>query len=704
MKLVIVESPTKAKTISKFLGRGFVVKSSFGHIRDLPKSEMGVDAANDFTPRYVIPTASRKTVTDLRKTAAKAQTIIFATDEDREGEAISWHLREIFKKELGDVLAGKKLERIAFHEITEEAIKEALEHPREIDLHLVDAQQARRILDRLVGYELSPLLWQKVARGLSAGRVQSVTLRLVVEREREIRSFKAEEYWTIEGIFHKEDQGHPFEAKLIKIGDETLEKFSIQAGDAAQKIIEALRSASYQVHAVSKKVTHRSPGAPLTTSTLQQEANRKLGFSAKQAMVIAQQLYEGVQVGAKSSIGLITYMRTDAVTLSERFLGEAREYIRERFGAGAVPETPRRYKARSRLAQEAHEAIRPTAAERTPESVKPHLEPNQFKLYDLIWRRALASQMHDAELETTSVDLLGAARYTFRAAGTRVTAEGHLALFPDTERPTTLPELREGDAVVAREITPKQHFTEPPARYSDASLVKALEELGIGRPSTYAPTIATLLERGYADRIEGRRLKPTDVALVVNDLLVEHFPTIVDFNFTAQMEEKLDDIAEGKKGWVPVIREFYEPFSKVLTEKRELLVKKELTETPTDEKCDLCGKPMVIKLGRYGKFYACTGFPDCRGTKPLREIGGTAPADTGVRCPKCEKGTIVERRSRRGKRFWGCGTYPTCNFVLWKRPTGEKCTTCGSLMGIGAHEKVYCSNPECPTKPTKAHT
>ncbi len=708
MKLVIVESPTKAKTISKFLGRGFTVKSSFGHIRDLPKSEMGVDVTKNFEPRYVIPTASRKVVTDLRKTAAKAETIVFATDEDREGEAISWHLREIFKKELGEKFAEKKLERIAFHEITEEAIHEALEHPRELDLHLVDAQQARRILDRLVGYELSPLLWQKVARGLSAGRVQSVALRLVVERAREIQAFKAEEYWTIEGVFAKLEveskKLEVFAAKLVKIGDTALEKFSIRTEAEAKSILDALAGAAFRIASVVKKTSHRSPAPPFTTSTLQQEANKKLGFSAKQTMVIAQQLYEGIKLGAEGSVGLITYMRTDAVSLSERFLAEARTLIKKEFGESATPDAPRRYKARSRLAQEAHEAVRPTAAQRTPESIKQYLEPNQAKLYDLIWRRAVASQMRDAELETTSVDVLGGEKYVFRAAGTRIAGEGYLALFPDAERGTVLPELHEGEAVTAHEVIPKQHFTEPPARYSDASLVKTLEEYGIGRPSTYAPTIATILERGYAERVEGRRLAPTDIAYVVNDLLVEHFPVIVDHHFTAKMEEELDEIAEGKKEWVPVIEAFYTPFSKTLAEKRELLVKKELTETPTDEKCDLCGRPMVIKLGRYGKFYACTGFPECRGTKPLKDSARAVPIDTGVTCPTCEKGTIVERRSRRGKKFWGCGTYPACTFVLWKKPTGAKCETCSSLIVLGAKEKVYCSNPECPAKKTATKT
>lgn len=705
MKLVIVESPTKAKTITKFLGKDFIIKSSFGHIRDLPKSETGIDVEHDFSPRYVIPTKARKIATDLQKTAAKADTIIFATDSDREGEAISWHLRELFRSKLGDDFNKKKLERIAFHEITEEAILDALKHPREIDLNLVDAQQARRILDRLVGYELSPLLWKKVARGLSAGRVQSVALRFIVEREREIKAFKAEEYWTIDGVFTKTRKQvtaeAQFEGKLIKIGEESLEKFSIKNADDAQKIVETLKNASYKISSVNKKTSSRQPASPYTTSTLQQDANRKLNFSAKQTMMIAQQLYEGIELGSEGSVGLITYMRTDSVNLAEKFIAEARSQISNLFGASSVPEKARYYKAKSKLAQEAHEAIRPTSAIRSPESIKAHLEPNQFKLYELIWRRALASQMIDAELETTSVDITGAEKYVFRAAGTRVVTEGFMAIFPDGTKPESIPELAEGENILAESILPKQHFTEPPARYSDASLVKIMEEYGIGRPSTYAPTIATLIDRNYCQRIEGRRLQPTDIAFIVNDLLVEHFPNIVDYNFTAKMEEEFDEIAEGKKEWVPVIRAFYEPFIKNLNEKKETLIKKELTEETTDEVCSLCGKPMTVKIGRFGKFLACTGFPDCRNTKSMNTNMEGQSLGTGVTCPACGKGEIVERRSKRGRKFWSCNTYPECKFAMWKKPTGAKCETCGSLMGEGAREKLYCSNPECPTNPKK---
>lgn len=694
MKLVIVESPTKAKTIAKFLGKGYLVKSSFGHIRDLPKSDLGIDVEHDFTPRYVIPTRARKNATDLRKSAEKSDTIIFATDEDREGEAISWHLNEFFNKELGEKMVGKKLERIAFHEITEEAIKEALAHPRSIDLHLVDAQQARRILDRLVGYELSPLLWQKVARGLSAGRVQSVALRLIVEREREVQAFKPEEYWTIDASF--EHGGIAFPGKLVRIAEETLEKFSIRTESDAQIIINALVDATYKVSSVTSRTTHRSPAAPFTTSTLQQDANRKLNFSAKQTMVLAQQLYEGVDVGKEGSVGLITYMRTDSVNLAEKFVAEARDLIGQTFGKDSVPAEARHYKAKSRLAQEAHEAVRPSSAARTPELMRAHLEPNQWKLYDLIWRRAIASQMADAELETTSADILGADKYTFRSAGTRIVFASFLALAPDPDGPTIIPVFVEGNEITANAIEPKQHFTEPPPRFSDASLVKALEEFDIGRPSTYAPTIATLIDRRYAERIEGRRLKPTDIAFVVNDLLVEHFPNIVDYHFTANMENELDEVANGTKPWVPVIRTFYVPFMATLTEKRETLLKKELVEETTDEVCEKCSKPMIIKLGRFGKFLACTGFPECRNTKSMNIMPDGSPAGTGVTCSKCGKGEIVARRSKRGRIFYSCNTYPVCDFALWKKPTGAKCETCGSLMVEGTKEKVYCGNQECP--------
>jgi DNA topoisomerase-1 len=734
MNLVIVESPTKAKTISKFLGKDFQIKSSFGHLRDLPKKEMGIDIEHDFAPHYVVPRKNQKIVTDLKKSAAKAKLIYFASDEDREGEAIAWHLTQILKP------TAEKTRRIAFHEITKSAILEALEHPRDIDINLVDAQQARRILDRLVGYELSPFLWRKVAKGLSAGRVQSVAVRLIVEREREIKKFIPKEYWNIEGDFQKNNK-EKFSAKLNKINDKTLEKFSIKSKDEAGKILKDLDNNDYHVANIEEKETRRTPPPPFITSTLQQDANRRLGFSAKQTMLIAQQLYEGVDLGSEGSAGLITYMRTDSVNLSEKFLTEARSYLKKSFGEKYLPTAPRRFTTKSKLAQEAHEAIRPTETIRDPESLRPYLDDHQYKLYNLIWRRAIASQMTEAALLGTAVDIAaeraGAKnQYTFRANGLTIKFDGFLKVY-GTSQETILPILKLKEKVELIKLNPAQHFTEPPARYSDASLVKALEEYGIGRPSTYAPTISTIIERGYVERIEARRLKPTEIAFTVNDLLVEHFPQIVDYKFTAHMEDDLDLIAEGKKKWVPVIRDFFMPFKENLDQKYKDVSK---AEEPTDEVCEKCGAPMVIKTGRYGKFLACSGFPKCRNIKSLgqSEDGPPEPEttdevcekcgapmviksgrfgkflscskypdcknmkplvkSTGVACPECGKGEIVERRSKRGRIFYSCNQYPNCKFALWSKPTGEKCPKCGSLLVYGKGDTVVCSNKECNYK------
>ncbi len=735
MNLVIVESPTKAKTISRFLGKDFVIKSSFGHLRDLPQKEMGIDIENNFVPHYVVPRKNQKTVTDLKKSAAKAKLIYFASDEDREGEAIAWHLNQILKPD------PEKTRRIAFHEITKNAVLEALEHPRDIDINLVDAQQARRILDRLVGYELSPFLWKKVAKGLSAGRVQSVAVRLIVEREREIQKFVPEEYWNIEGDFQKEKNQENFSAKLNKINDKTLEKFSIKSKDEADKILKELNERTYRVTNIEEKETKRTPPPPFITSTLQQDANRRLGFSAKQTMLIAQQLYEGIDLGGEGSIGLITYMRTDSVNLSEKFLTEARTYLKNNFGEKYLPKVSRRFATKSKLAQEAHEAIRPTEAMRDPESVRPYLDDHQFKLYNLIWRRAMASQMTEAALVGTAVDIAaeksGAKNsYTFRANGLTIKFDGFLKVY-GTSQETILPVFKLKEEVELLKLNPAQHFTEPPARYSDASLVKALEEYGIGRPSTYAPTISTIIDRGYVERIEARRLKPTEIAFTVNDLLVEHFPQIVDYKFTAHMEDDLDSIAEGKKKWVPVIKEFFMPFKENLDKKYKEVAK---AEEPTEEICEKCGSPMVIKTGRYGKFLACSGFPKCRNIKSLgqSEDGPPEPEttnevcdkcgapmviksgrfgkflscskypecknmkpivkSTGVACPECDKGEIVERRSKRGRIFYSCNQYPNCKFALWSKPTGEKCPNCGSLLVYGKGDTVVCSNKECGHK------
>lgn len=732
IKLIIVESPTKAKTISKFLGKGYKVLSSFGHVRDLPTSTMGIDIEHDFTPKYVIPKKATKAVAELRAAAKAADEIYFATDEDREGEAISWHLSEILK------VKPEKTKRITFHEITKEAIERALEAPRGLDLRMVDAQQARRVLDRLVGYELSPFLWRKVARGLSAGRVQSVVVRLIVEREREVQAFKAEEYWSIEGEFAKQGAERTFGAKLHSKDGETLDKMAIGSEKDAKAILAALEKAAYAVETVEKKKTKRSPAAPFTTSTLQQDANNKLGFSAKQTMMLAQQLYEGVELGEEGSVGLITYMRTDSVNLAEKFREEAAAFIKEQHPQ-SVPSEARVYKTKAKGAQEAHEAVRPTSAFRTPESVAAYLDDRQQKLYELIWRRAIASQMADAEIETTSATIATGTPYRFRATGSIVASPGFMSVYQTDMKENLLPPLAEGDALSAEAVEPKQHFTEPPPRYSEAALVKALEERGIGRPSTYAPTISTVIDRGYVEKDE-RRLKPTELAFLVNDLLTEHFASIVDYDFTANMENTLDAVAEGEEAWVPVIKAFYGPFHENLAVKEKELSKKQITETATDEKCEKCGKPMVIKFGRFGKFYACSGYPECKTTKPFDEkdkaaqdaaqeqaageVCETCGAPmmvkrgrfgaflscsrypeckftkqikklTGAKCPKCKEGDVIEKRSRKGRNFYACSRYPACDFAMWSKPTGENCPTCGNLLVFAKDHKIACSDKEC---------
>lgn len=603
--LVIVESPTKAKTISRFLGKDYKVTSSYGHIRDLPTKKIGVDVEKDFTPEYVVPESSKKTVTELKKLAKKSEIVFYATDEDREGEAIAWHLHTLLKT------PSENTKRIVFHEITKTAIDEALQHPRTIDENLVNAQQARRIVDRLVGYEMSPFLWEKVARGLSAGRVQSVAVRLIVEREEEIEAFKAQEYWTIDSLFKN---GESFKGKLFTLDGKKLEKFDIGTKEQAEAIVERAQKGSYTVASVQKKRMTRKPQAPFTTSTLQQDANRKLGYSAKQTMRLAQQLYEGIKLDGEGQVGLITYMRTDSVNLAQKFLDEARDHIAKSFGKEYVPETQRKYSAKSKLAQEAHEAIRPTDVTKTPEAVAQALTDQQLKLYTLIWSRAVASQMMDAIFDSTSIDIANNdSTLIFRSTGSVMQFAGFYKVYPDAVKETFLPALQEGGSVTLESVKPEQHFTEPPARYSEAGLVKALEEQGIGRPSTYAPTIATIVDRGYVTKQE-RRLFPTDIARLVTKILKEHFPNIVDYKFTARMEEDLDGVAEGKKEWVPVVKEFYVPFKKNLEQKNKELDKKQITEEASDEVCDKCGKPMVIKTGRYGKFLACTGYPDCKNT------------------------------------------------------------------------------------------
>ncbi|TSC76088.1 MAG: DNA topoisomerase I [Parcubacteria group bacterium Gr01-1014_33] len=708
--LVIVESPSKGRTISRFLGNNFVVESSFGHIRDLPTSKLGVDVEHNFEPQYLIPAKARANVKKLKSETAKAEKVILATDEDREGEAIAWHLVQALglnessqptthdsqqegKKSKKPKAESRKLKavavkpkaaiaRIVFHEITERAIKEAMAHPRKIDMPLVDAQQARRVLDRLVGYKLSPFLWKKMYRGLSAGRVQSVAMRIIVEREREIEKFKPEEYWSLEAVLRKatrtdtnrkdtrRDFEQEFTATLAKINGKQLDKFGVKNQKEADAILENLENASWIVENVEKKAVTRNPLPPHTTSTLQQDAFRRLGFSAKQTMRLAQQLYEGIQLG-EGSIGLISYMRTDSLNLSQDSLDAATGFIKGEFGDKYILPAPRRFKTKSKGAQEAHEAIRPTDPMRAPDSIKEFLDPRQFKLYTLIWQRFIATQMPPAVFDATTVDItpttynLQPTTYLFRASGQIMKFDGFLKVYPMKFTETELPELEPKEELDLQELKPLQHFTEPPPRFSEATLVKTLEKYGIGRPSTYAPIISTIQDRGYVEKHERRYLKPTETGFLVNDILVEHFPKIVDLQFTAKMEEELDEIAEGKKEWQPVIRAFYEPFAKNLEAKYEEVKKHEIAET-TDEVCEKCGKPMVIKMGRFGKFLACSGFPDCKNAKPL---GKKEPPQTiGMRCPKCVEGDVIIRRTKRGKIFYGCSRYPQCDWASWEDP------------------------------------
>ena len=676
MSLVIVESPTKAKTISKFLGKEYNVESSYGHVRDLPKSKLGVDIEKDFEPHYIIPVKAKKNVNALKKLAAKASEIILATDEDREGEAIAWHLvRALDLDKLttsargGSAFGGKNsqlktVSRIVFHEITESAINEALKNPRPIDSHLVDAQQARRVLDRLVGYQLSPFLWKKIMRGLSAGRVQSVALRLIVEREEEIRKFKPEEYWTIGGTFKKEGEEPNFEATLVKIGEKALEKMDIKTGEEAEKIAMDLETSDFSVGSVEKKETRRNPLPPFITSTLQQEANKRLRMSAKQTMRFAQQLYEK---------GFITYMRTDSVNLSKESLVAARNLIKSKFGKNYLLPEPRYFKTKSRLAQEAHEAIRPTNPSLAPEEVSVE-EPGARKIYDLIWRRFIASQLPQAVFDATSAAVLGKSKketYELSATGNMLKFDGFLKVWPQKLEERELPMLEAQDPLALEELKPEEHHTEPPPRYNEASLIKALEEYGIGRPSTYAPTISVIQTRNYVEKNEARRFQPTEIGELVNKLLTENFPEVVDIQFTARMEEELDLIAEGKMNWRRVIREFYEPFSKNLEKKYESVKKSDFAkDEKTDEVCEKCGKPMVIKTGRFGKFLACSGFPECKNAKSLKKnIGIKNEAGEHIKCPKCAEGEIVRKRTKRGRFFYGCTRYPDCDYASWTNPT-----------------------------------
>ncbi|RJQ29871.1 type I DNA topoisomerase [Candidatus Parcubacteria bacterium] len=658
MKLVIVESPTKAKTISKFLDKEYKAESSYGHLRDLPKSQLGIDVEQDFLPRYVVPRRVQSRVTALKKAAAKADGIILATDEDREGEAIAWHISKILN------LDETKIERIAFHEITEDAIREALKHPRFIDMNLVDAQQARRILDRLVGYKLSPFLWKKVRRGLSAGRVQSVALRLIVEREEEIKAFIPQEYWTIRALLSRKDsEKGVFETTLVKIGGEPIPQFGIPTEDDSKKIVTDLESGNFRVSRVEKKELKKNPLGPFITSTLQQSAAQRLGFSAKKTMFLAQSLYES---------GHITYMRTDSLHLSEEALKGAHDWISSNLDKKYLLDAPRHFKTKSRLAQEAHEAVRPTNVA-TGSRIE-GLEKDQERVYELIWRRFVASQLPQALFDATTIEVETESkkRYTLRASGSILRFDGFTKIWPTKFEEKEMPDCKEGEMLTLQEIRPEQHFTEPPPRYNEASLIKTLEQFGIGRPSTYAPIISVIQDRGYVEKQSGR-FYPTDIGTLVNKVLTEHFPEVFNIEFTAKMEGDLDEIASGHERWQSVIGEFYSPFAKLLEQKYEEVQKSEVAEEKTDIVCENCGRPMIIKFGRFGRFIACSGYPECKTAKPLRE----PPKSTGLKCPKCGEGEIIERRvskkgRSRGRIFWGCNRYPKCDHATWENPVPQK--------------------------------
>ncbi|MDR1321987.1 MAG: type I DNA topoisomerase [Gracilibacteraceae bacterium] len=680
--LVIVESPAKAKSIGKFLSRNYVVKASMGHLRDLPKSQIGVDVEHDFEPKYIPIRGRGPLVKELRAAAKGVDNVLLASDPDREGEAIAWHLMHLLELDL------QAASRVEFHEITKSTVQKAVKSPRRLDFNKVDAQQARRVLDRLVGYKLSPLLWHKIKRGLSAGRVQSVAVRLICDREDEIRRFVPAEYWTLEALLRS--AGGEFTAKLLQ---ENGKKLNIGSQAEMARVLGALTGAVFAVQDIRTREKRKQPAPPFTTSSLQQEAYRKLGFSPKKTMIVAQQLYEGLDTGQDGTVGLITYMRTDAVRVSAEAQQEARDYIKTVFGAPFVPGKPRQYTAKGR-AQEAHEAVRPTAVPRRPDDMKPYLSREQLRLYRLIWERFLASQMSDAVFDTVAVDVTAAA-FLFRANAQTVKFPGYLSVYEESrdeneEEPGALKvSLTKGETLTLQKLTDKQHFTEPPPRYTEASLVRKLEEGGIGRPSTYAPIIETIQARGYVVR-EEKKLLPTELGEVVVALLKDKFTDVVDPEFTAGMEARLDEVEEGRLPWKDVIRDFYGDFAAELAKAEESVGRIEVRDPETEEICELCGRHMVIKMGRYGKFLACPGFPDCRNIRSLLE-------DAGVACPKCGANVVV-RRSKKGRRFYGCSAWPNCDFVSWEKPTGETCPRCGGFMVEKQSRQGVrhsCANKEC---------
>ena len=685
--LVIVESPAKAKTIEKYLGRKYMVRASMGHLRDLPKSQFGIDVDNDFEPKYINIRGKGDLIKALKKDAKNADKVYLASDPDREGEAIAWHLSYI----LG--LDPEEDCRIVFNEITKPAIQDAVKHPRSINIDQVDAQQARRMLDRIVGYKLSPLLWRKVRKGLSAGRVQSVTVKLICDREKEIQAFDSVEYWTV-GLKLRKEKSAMFDAELTQVDGK---KLDLHNERETKELLLDFNKQELKVAAVKKSERRRKPSAPFTTSSLQQDAARKLGFTSRKTMMLAQQLYEGIELGRHGATGLITYMRTDSTRLSDLAQNDARAFIGEQFGEEFVPPKPNVYSA-GKKAQDAHEAIRPTNVTLTPETIEKFLNKDQLKLYTLIWQRFTASQMTAAVYDTMSISIKAGERYTVRAAGSKLKFAGFTAVYAGAdstkkEKDVVLPELAEGDVLTTAKTLPQQHFTEPPPRYNDASLVKTLEEKEIGRPSTYAPIIETIQARGYVQRID-KHFQPTELGFVVVDMLEEYFKNIVDVKFTANLENELDEIAEGKVEKNNLLREFYGPFETTLEKADEAIGHVELPVEVSDVKCELCGRMMVVKQGRFGKFLACPGFPDCRNTKPLL-------VDTGVKCPKCG-GPIVERKTRRGRNFYGCKNYPECDYTTWDQPQKETCPKCGAFM-LKHHYKngralLYCSNDACETR------
>lgn len=679
--LVIVESPAKAKTIEKFLGKShYTVKASVGHVRDLPKSTLGVDIDNNFEPRYINIRGKGDLIKELKKEAKKAKRVYLATDPDREGEAISWHLAYILGIDENDEC------RIEFNEITKDAIKKAIKNPRNIDLKLVDAQQARRVLDRLLGYQISPILWAKVRKGLSAGRVQSVTTKLICEREREINDFVPKEYWSLE-IEGKTKDNENITFKFISYNNEKIE---LNNEEEVNHILENIKNEKLVVEKIESKTRRKSAPKPFTTSMLQQEAANKLSFTTKKTMMLAQELYEGVDIEGEGTVGLISYIRTDSKRISDEAKEKAKTYIIDELGEKYYKEhKEKKDNKEKKKVQDAHEAIRPTSVFRTPDSIKSSLSRDQFKLYNLIWRRFVASQMEDSLFDVLTVDCkIGNA--LFRASGSVMKFDGYTKVYNFTEREDKiLPPIAENDELEVNKFLPNQHFTQPPARYTEASLVKTLEELGIGRPSTYAPTITTILNRGYVEK-EGTSLHPTELGMIVTDILDINFQKFIDVDFTVQMESKLDEIEEGDIQWKDVVGEFYEPLREAIKEANEKIEKINMDEE-TDEICEECGSNMVIKYGRFGKFMACKNYPECKNTKPLVN-------KIGVKCPKCKDGEIILRKSKKGKAFYGCSNYPECDFISWNKPTGEVCKECGSYMvekRTKSEAKEVCSNKEC---------